>query len=70
MLYGLAQFFEGKELRLKQEYFLVSASLQDIFRRYKKLKSRDASIEQPERKNFDEFPNLVSLDVTCVLYLE
>ena len=25
----------GKELRLKQEYFLVSATLQDIVRRYK-----------------------------------
>jgi len=27
--------FAGKELRLKQEYFLVSATLQDIVRRYK-----------------------------------
>lgn len=27
---------EGKELRLKQEYFFVSATLQDIVRRYKK----------------------------------
>jgi starch phosphorylase len=27
---------EGKELRLKQEYFFVSATLQDIIRRYKK----------------------------------
>ncbi len=26
----------GKELRLKQEYFFVSATIQDIFRRYKK----------------------------------
>ena len=29
------KMFAGKELRLKQEYFLVSATLQDIIRRYK-----------------------------------
>ena len=29
------KMFAGKELRLKQEYFLVSATLQDIVRRYK-----------------------------------
>lgn len=29
------QFFEGKELRLKQEYFVVAATLQDIIRRFK-----------------------------------
>jgi starch phosphorylase len=36
ILYPRDDFFEGKELRLKQEYFLVSATLQDIIRRYKK----------------------------------
>lgn len=30
--------FEGKELRLKQQYFLSSASLTDIVRRYKSSK--------------------------------
>ena len=34
----LSQFFEGKELRLKQEYFVVAATLQDIIRRFKSSK--------------------------------
>ncbi|MDX2129190.1 MAG: glycogen/starch/alpha-glucan phosphorylase [Chloroherpetonaceae bacterium] len=42
----------GKELRLKQEYFFASASLQDIIRRYKK-----------ERKTFDDFPNKVAIQL-------
>ncbi|MBN1501618.1 MAG: glycogen/starch/alpha-glucan phosphorylase [Spirochaetes bacterium] len=36
VLYPNDNVSQGKELRLKQEYFLVSASLQDIMRRYKK----------------------------------
>lgn len=34
----MVQFFEGKELRLKQEYFVVAATLQDIIRRFKASK--------------------------------
>ena len=50
------QFFEGKELRLKQEYFLVAATLQDIIRRFKSSRfgSRD-----PVRTSFDSFPDKV-----------
>ncbi|MDR3238328.1 MAG: glycogen/starch/alpha-glucan phosphorylase [Spirochaetia bacterium] len=36
VLYPNDNVFEGKELRLKQEYLFVSATLQDILRRYKK----------------------------------
>jgi glycogen phosphorylase len=36
VLYPNDNVFEGRELRLKQEYFFVSATLQDVVRRYKK----------------------------------
>ena len=36
VLYPNDNVFVGKELRLAQEYFFVSATLQDIIRRYKK----------------------------------
>lgn len=36
VLYPNDAFFQGRELRLKQEYFFVSAALQDIIRRHKK----------------------------------
>uniref|UniRef100_A0A8C6PMS4 Alpha-1,4 glucan phosphorylase n=1 Tax=Nothobranchius furzeri TaxID=105023 RepID=A0A8C6PMS4_NOTFU len=37
-MFYVLQFFEGKELRLKQEYFVVAATLQDIIRRFKASK--------------------------------
>ncbi|MEX0778707.1 MAG: glycogen/starch/alpha-glucan phosphorylase [Balneolales bacterium] len=36
ILYPNDKVFVGQELRLKQEYFLVSATMQDILRRFKK----------------------------------
>ncbi|MBE1236427.1 glycogen/starch/alpha-glucan phosphorylase [Phaeovibrio sulfidiphilus] len=36
VLYPMDTTLMGQELRLKQEYFFVSASLQDIFRRFRK----------------------------------
>jgi starch phosphorylase len=42
----------GKELRLKQQYFFVSATLQDILLRYKR-----------ERKTFTDFPDKVQVQL-------
>jgi starch phosphorylase len=42
----------GKELRLKQQYFFVSATLQDIITRY-----------LTERKTFDDFPDKVQIQL-------
>ncbi len=52
VLYPNDNRHSGKELRLKQEYFFVSATLQDIFRRYKKT-----------RKTFDEFPDKIAIQL-------
>ncbi|MCS7012748.1 MAG: glycogen/starch/alpha-glucan phosphorylase [Chloroherpetonaceae bacterium] len=43
---------EGKELRLKQEHFFVSATLQDIIRRYKKTHT-----------TFDQFADKVAIQL-------
>jgi len=36
VLYPSDNFFVGRELRLRQQYFFVSATLQDVIRRYRK----------------------------------
>jgi len=50
VLYPNDKVFVGQELRLKQEYFLVSASMQDIIRRFKK-----------QYNDFTKFPDKVSI---------
>jgi glycogen phosphorylase len=42
VLYPNDNFFVGRELRLKQQYFFVSATLQDILRRYLKSRAFDS----------------------------
>uniref|UniRef100_A0A5G2QU59 Alpha-1,4 glucan phosphorylase n=1 Tax=Sus scrofa TaxID=9823 RepID=A0A5G2QU59_PIG len=54
------QFFEGKELRLKQEYFVVAATLQDIIRRFKSSKF---GCRDPVRTSFDAFPDKVAIQL-------
>ena len=53
VLYPKDDFTQGRELRLKQEYFLVSATLQDIIRRYKKTNA----------ENFEIFPKKVAVQL-------
>jgi len=50
VLYPNDNLFEGKELRLRQEYFFVSATIQDIIRRYK-----------AEHADFTEFSDQVAI---------
>uniref|UniRef100_A0A6Q2ZHH5 Alpha-1,4 glucan phosphorylase n=1 Tax=Esox lucius TaxID=8010 RepID=A0A6Q2ZHH5_ESOLU len=54
------QFFEGKELRLKQEYFVVAATLQDIIRRFKSSKF---GCRDPVRTSFETFPAKVAIQL-------
>ena len=52
VLYPNDNVFEGKELRLKQQYFFVSCSLQDILRRFKS-----------DGNSWDAFPDKVFLQL-------
>ena len=60
VLYPNDNVFEGKELRLKQQYFFVSCSIQDILRRFK---TDHTDWEEFPRKAFiqmnDTHPSLV-----------
>jgi starch phosphorylase len=52
VLYPSDEVAPGRELRLKQQYFFVAATLQDIIRRYKKQNS-----------SFENFPNAVAIQL-------
>jgi starch phosphorylase len=52
VLYPSDDISEGQELRLKQQYFFVAATFQDILRRYRK-----------ENTTFDDFPNQVAVQL-------
>jgi len=52
VLYPNDNIYEGKELRLKQEYFFVSATLQDIIKEYKESHS-----------NYNDFSKKVAIQL-------
>uniref|UniRef100_A0A665XDE4 Alpha-1,4 glucan phosphorylase n=1 Tax=Echeneis naucrates TaxID=173247 RepID=A0A665XDE4_ECHNA len=58
VLYPNDNFFEGKELRLKQEYFVVAATLQDVIRRFKTTKKHGSG-----RTSFESFPEKVAIQL-------
>ncbi|PAA59566.1 hypothetical protein BOX15_Mlig026082g1 [Macrostomum lignano] len=60
VLYPNDNFFEGKELRLKQEYFLVASTLQDIIRRFKASKFGSTA---HVRTDFTAFPDKVAIQL-------
>ncbi|KAH9375028.1 hypothetical protein HPB48_020269 [Haemaphysalis longicornis] len=60
VLYPNDNVFEGKELRLKQEYFMVAATLQDIVRRYKSSKFGQTA---PVRTQMDQIPDKVAIQL-------
>lgn len=55
VLYPNDMFSKGKELRLKQEYFFSSATLQDIIARHKKY--------NPEDKFFNDFTDQIAIQL-------
>jgi starch phosphorylase len=59
VLYPNDNIFEGKELRLKQEYFLVAATLQDVLRRFK----ASNQARHPTRTSFETFPEKVAIQL-------
>ena len=52
---------QGKELRLKQEYFLVAATLSDIIRRYKHSKFGVSSTTRDDFSNFPEKVRIIAI---------
>ncbi|CAF4728752.1 unnamed protein product, partial [Rotaria sp. Silwood1] len=54
VLYPNDNYQQGKELRLKQEYFLVAATLSDIIRRYKHSKFGVSSTTRDDFSTFSD----------------
>jgi starch phosphorylase len=60
VLYPNDNMFEGKELRLKQEYFLCAATLHDVVRRFKHSKFGSKELA---RTDFSHMPSKVAIQL-------
>lgn len=58
MLYPNDSTTQGKELRLKQEYMLVSATVQDIIRRFKKNE-----LHESKKVDWSNFPKKIMMQL-------
>lgn len=68
VLYPNDKEFVGQELRLKQEYFMVAAALQDIFRRFRKTHSDLRKFPQAVAIQCnDTHPNLAIVELMRLL---
>ncbi|MDG2944092.1 glycogen/starch/alpha-glucan phosphorylase [Exercitatus varius] len=68
VLYPNDSTWAGRELRLRQEYFLVSASLQDIVKRHKRTHGTlDNLAEEVAIHLNDTHPALAIPDLMCIL---
>lgn len=68
VLYPNDSTYEGKELRLKQQYFFVSASVQDILRRYKKKNTDWKDLQEKVAIQLnDTHPSLAIIELLRIL---
>ncbi len=68
MLYPDDRTYEGKELRLKQQHFFVSSTVQDVVRRYKERHDNwDAFADKVSFQMNDTHPTLLVPELMRVL---